>query len=69
MSVQFKVCELCKGTYVGYGHNGMPLIDGRVCNNCNGFVIMARLQLLSEVERDALKRRIPLIQKRSGEEE
>lgn len=30
----------------GYGHNGAPVVNGRVCNDCNGDVIQARFAML-----------------------
>lgn len=37
-------CELCKNEITGYGHNGEPLTEGKVCDNCNHKVIIARLK-------------------------
>lgn len=31
----------------GYGHNGAPFFDGRVCANCNESVVMGRILLAS----------------------
>lgn len=28
-------CALCRVHIEGYGHNGQPLINGRVCTSCN----------------------------------
>ena len=43
-------CALCKAPIFGYGHNGQPLTNDRVCELCNDiYVIQARmLQVLSE---------------------
>jgi transposase-like protein len=36
-------CANCGTTYVGYGHNGAPLVDGFVCNECQSEVLKLRL--------------------------
>jgi len=36
-------CANCGTTYVGYGHNGAPLVDGFVCTECQGEVLKLRL--------------------------
>lgn len=28
-------CEICKQEIIGYGHNGQPVVNGKVCDNCN----------------------------------
>jgi hypothetical protein len=39
-----QVCALCEGTYDGYGNNGYPLTEERVCDECNADkVIPARM--------------------------
>ena len=43
-----KNCNGCLGNgYLNcpYGHNGAPLVDGKVCDACNGQVIRVRLEL------------------------
>lgn len=30
-----------------YGNNGLPLVSGQVCDDCNTLVVKARLMLLS----------------------
>lgn len=42
---------------MGYGNNGNPLIDGRVCNDCNEHVILMRMMLLSEVRNESVNAR------------
>jgi len=34
------------------GNNGEPLVEGRVCNNCNDLVLMERRRLMKEREKD-----------------
>ena len=34
------------------GNNGLPLVDGRVCNSCNDLVVMERLRLMNEGQPD-----------------
>lgn len=34
------------------GNNGLPLVDGRVCNGCNDLVVMERLRLMQEKQSD-----------------
>lgn len=37
-------CCICKKEIKGYGNNPFPLKNkGRCCNDCNSFVILARL--------------------------
>ena len=36
------------------GHNGQPLVNGRVCDSCNGLVIAMRLRYAAQM---ALARR------------
>ena len=42
-------CAFCEEVYDGWGNNGSPLVDGRVCNTCNNAVIVARMMLLQRV--------------------
>lgn len=38
-------CVICGELIVGYGHNAVPVRDGRCCDICNDFrVIPARLR-------------------------
>jgi len=37
-------CDNCGCSYVGYGHNGAPLVDGFVCDACNKEVITERME-------------------------
>jgi len=41
------ICELCKKPIynVVFSHNGEPLVNGRVCNDCNWKVIRERMRL------------------------
>ena len=45
-----RICARCEIEYFGYGHNGIPLIDGRVCSRCNVKVMMKRFQIIMERE-------------------
>lgn len=38
-------CVLCSEDYKGFGHNPWPLNGGRgrCCDNCNGYVLLARI--------------------------
>ena len=38
-----KKCGMCGETIVGYGNNGRPITEDKVCNECNTQVIMARV--------------------------
>lgn len=40
---QVKKCALCGKEFKGYGNNGQPLVNGRVCDDCNKEVIKARI--------------------------
>jgi hypothetical protein len=45
-------CKMCGKKDIGYGNNGKPLIDGKVCDICNNSVIMCRImQLCREKEK------------------
>lgn len=38
-------CAICEADIEGYGHNGRPVVNDRVCNFCNDFeVIPARIK-------------------------
>lgn len=41
-------CALCGKEILGYGNNGQPLVNGRVCDDCNKEVIKARISNLKE---------------------
>ena len=43
-----KICALCAKPYQGFGNNGKPLIGGRVCDNCNRFVVLYRLKMVQD---------------------
>lgn len=43
MGKQPNKCKLCKKEIIGYGNNGSPLVEGRVCDDCNKKVLLARL--------------------------
>tara|TARA_X000001382_G_scaffold124432_1_gene108979 strand:- start:513 stop:710 length:198 start_codon:yes stop_codon:yes gene_type:complete len=58
-----KICALCFGIidkhyytnddgervmYWDEGHNGQPLVDGRVCDSCNELVIAYRIKKMME---------------------
>ena len=39
-------CIICKKSYKGYGHNALPIIEGRCCDECNErLVIPLRIRL------------------------
>lgn len=37
-------CAMCGVIYNNYGNNAWPINDYRVCNDCNAYVVMARIQ-------------------------
>lgn len=37
-------CKLCGNKIQGFGNNGQPLVEGRVCDECNWKVIQERLK-------------------------
>jgi hypothetical protein len=39
-------CKVCFGRFHGYGNNGQPLVNGRVCDFCDTFVIAHRINLV-----------------------
>jgi len=38
-------CDNCDRMIRGRGHNGMPLVEGKVCDECNKEVLIERMQL------------------------
>ena len=49
-------CVICGELIVGYGHNAVPVRDGRCCDICNDFrVIPARLRTVFRVRVDGGK--------------
>ena len=40
-------CARCGETIRGYGHNGSPLINGRVCDKCNFDVVTFRMHMIN----------------------
>ena len=57
-------CVLCSEDYKGYGHNPWPLNGGRgrCCDNCNDYVLLARLARINRLAEgkkpDPVKERI-----------
>ena len=44
VSYAMNTCCICNGSYVGFGNNAEPIMDGECCNKCNyEEVIPARL--------------------------
>ena len=41
---EVKICAWCHKKFYGWGNNGLPLIDGIVCNECNNIVITERIR-------------------------
>ena len=37
-------CARCDNPIRGYGHNGQPLVNGRVCDECNNAVVLERMR-------------------------
>lgn len=53
-------CALCKKEIKGYGNNGRPLVNGRVCDECNKKVIKTRVANLTNFKiTEAKKKRKP----------
>ena len=43
-NLESKTCGFCQGQYIGWGNNGLPVYNGRVCDGCNSlFVLPARI--------------------------
>lgn len=40
-------CARCGNNITGYGHNGKPLINGRVCDKCNDDVVQFRIHMIN----------------------
>lgn len=45
------ICSICGDDYIGWGHNAQPINDGRCCDECNGVVIMHRINDLRRKQR------------------
>lgn len=59
-------CAICSQTIFGFGHNGQPVKDGRVCGDCNAtLVIPMRLADLHI----AVRKRYPSTPKRKRGED
>ena len=43
MAERVNICPLCEEVFRGMGRNGEPLTHKRVCDDCDGAVIAARL--------------------------
>ena len=51
-------CELCQRTNEGFGNNGQPVVDGRVCDVCNAVhVLPARLMAMRPTKKRVHRRR------------
>lgn len=48
-------CAICNKEIKGYPHNGRPLVDGQVCENCNWKVIQERMRRIKEAEAEEPK--------------
>ena len=42
MQAQYDPCAICEEDIEGYGHNGAPVTDGRVCDLCNQFIVIPK---------------------------
>ncbi len=52
-------CCICKKEIKGYSHNPFPLKNkGRCCNDCNSFVILARLSSYGMLDKDSTNKMI-----------
>lgn len=47
MNAALTPCAMCDRSFTGPGNNGWPLANGRVCDVCNRWVVIARLTLLN----------------------
>lgn len=42
-------CPICRRSYTGYGHNGLPVWPGKVCDKCyRDYVVPMRIALVQE---------------------
>lgn len=60
-------CGLCNVEINGVGHNGSPLIDAKVCNECNRKVIAIRKSNLSVTKKQNRGRIIEIDESGFGE--
>lgn len=52
MNTEKQQCCLCDSKFYGYGHNALPLEDGRCCDDCNyRKVIPFRISILTNREK------------------
>ena len=43
-SLQCRHCAMCRVQFKGYGHNAQPILDGKVCDECNFTVVKQRMR-------------------------
>ena len=37
-------CAMCRVQFKGYGNNAQPILDGKVCDECNITVVIQRMR-------------------------
>ena len=43
-SLQCRHCAMCRVQFKGYGHDAQPILDGKVCDECNFTVVKQRMR-------------------------
>lgn len=43
-------CGVCTEVEHGHGNNGQPLVEGQVCDTCNGLVLLERIRRVEQSE-------------------
>ena len=43
-SLPSRHCAMCRVQFKGYGNNAQPILDGKVCDECNITVVIQRMR-------------------------
>ena len=43
-SLPWMHCAMCRVQFKGYGNNAQPILDGKVCDECNITVVIQRMR-------------------------
>lgn len=52
-------CAHCNQPVTGHGHNGVPLVDGTVCDTCNALVIQERVRQILHPSQENITPSLP----------
>ena len=43
-SLPWRHCAMCRVQFKGYGNDAQPILDGKVCDECNITVVIQRMR-------------------------